>query len=250
MRAVFIVGTGRSGTHFTVRLMNGFENAHDPASGQENEEILQDLAKAAIHHRLPSKGTEQYYHNFFQETQAVLLDQHHPNLYFVNHWSEIFDDIVFLYPQRPAYQIVASMMRHSGVMSWYEYARRPKQRTINRIPYPNRFLGLESFSELKTLPPHLLCAHRVIAHQREFMSSAAAANGRLRKIDYVALVQDPLAAFSSVFSEAEMARLGRYIPTEQPKQGPLTKYKDVLSDQEVEEIVGLEESLLQSSDAT
>ena len=40
MKAIFVVGTGRSGTHFTARLLNGFENVYDPLNGKEKSKIL------------------------------------------------------------------------------------------------------------------------------------------------------------------------------------------------------------------
>lgn len=240
MRAIFIVGTGRSGTHFTVRLLNGFANSNDPMNGSENPSVLYDIAKAAIHHRLPSESTTAYYRKMLNNSEGIVLDQHHPNLFFVRHWSEIFEDLIFLYPMRPAHQVVASMLRHKGVMGWYDYAKRIKQRTINRIPYPNRFLGLDHFSDIRTLPQHLLCAHRVFAHRRAFESTFSDKGNVLRGVKYEELVKDPAAEFSRVFSPDEMAALGPFTLVEKPKIESLAKYRDVLSDEQVAEIVALE----------
>lgn len=243
MRAIFIVGTGRSGTHFTTRLLNGFEHTNDPMKGKEDPNLLMDIANAAIHHRLPSRNSERVYRHRIMHEDGVFLDQHHPNLFFVNHWSTLFEGVVFLYPQRPIYQTVASMLRHRGVMSWYRYAKGWRQRTINRIPYPNRFLGLEQFSDVQSLPPHLLCAHRVIAHQKAYEGSVAMMNGALRSIDYVSLVNNPLEEFSRVFSAKEITRLGKFSLVEQPSPQSLSKYKDVLSEKEVAEINALGRTL-------
>lgn len=241
MKGVYVVGTGRSGTHFSVRLMSGFKNARDPLKGRENPVVLQDVALAALHHRLPSKSTERYYRDALSDGEGVFLDQHHPNLFFVKHWSDILGDIVFLYPQRPTYQVVASMLRHRGVMGWYKYARGLRQRTINRIPYPNQFLGVEKSADIGKLPSHLLCAHRVIAHRMAFDSTQRNANGALRQLNYEALVDNPINEFSRVFSTDEMAQLGPFTLTEEPKKTSLMKYRDVLSDEQVAEIVALEE---------
>ena len=240
MKAVFIVGTGRSGTHFTVRLMKGFEHAWDPLGGKEDPEILRDVATSAIHHRLPSEATARYYRERLAEGGGVLLDQHHPNLFFTRHWADMFGGLVFLHPQRPAYQVVASMLRHKGVMSWYRYARNWRQRTINRIPYPNRFFGVEQFSDLNRLPRHLLCAHRVIAHRKAYEAQVAEMGGALRAIQYEALVQAPLEEFSRVFTPEELADLGQFTLVETPKKESLSKYQDVLSEAEVAEIMELD----------
>lgn len=240
MKAVFVVGTGRSGTHFTVRLLNGFENAYDPLGGEEDPDVLRDVALAAIHHRLPSERTSEYYRALLTEGKGILLDQHHCNLFFVRHWSNMFDGIIFLYPQRPTYQIVASMLRHKGVMRWYSYAREWRQRTINRIPYPNRFLGIDNASDISTLPPHLLCAHRVIAHRRAYEDRIAEGGGDLRGIDYEALVEDPLTAFSRVFTSDEINSLGEFTLSETPQKTSLVKFRDTLSKEQVAEIADLE----------
>lgn len=240
MDAIFVVGTGRSGTHFTVRLLNGFEHARDPLNGKEAPEILADVAQAAIHHRLPSQATAQYYRKHLQEGSGVFLDQHHPNLFSARHWAAMFPGAVFLHPQRPAYQVVASMLRHKGVMSWYKYARNWRQRTINRLPYPNRFLGLDRFGDMRALPPHLLCAHRVIAHRRAFEGLVGDMNGALRGVNYEALISDPLAEFSRVFTADEIATLGHFTLVEKPNPVSLHKYRDVLSEEQVAEIEALE----------
>lgn len=244
MKGIFIVGTGRSGTHFTVRLLNGFRNTRDPLGGEENLPILMDIAKAAIHHRQPSASTRDYYARLLAEADGVVLDQHHPNLFFAEHWARQFDGLVFLYPQRPAYQVVASMLRHTGVLKWYRYAQEWRQRTINRIPYPNRFLGLDRYSDIRRLPPHLLCAHRVIAHRRAFDNAKGRMGHALRSVDYEALVMDPLAEFTRVFDPSELAALGEFELLETPRPSSLTKFHDVLSEAQVADIQALENELL------
>jgi hypothetical protein len=243
MNAIFVVGTGRSGTHFTVRLLNGFAQAHDPLGGEENQKILMDIATAAIHHRLPSRAVTDYYRHCLDGADGVFLDQHHPNLFFVRHWTEMFDGIVFLYPRRPAYQVVASMLRHKGVMNWYRYARHWRRRWIDRVPYPNRFLGLARASDISTLPTHLLCAHRVIAHRQAYEEAVARGGVELRSVDYEALVDDPLAEFSRAFSARELQTLGEFTLLEKPRKESLTKYRDVLDDRQVAEIEALEHDL-------
>lgn len=240
MKAVFVVGTGRSGTHFTARLLNGFVDAYDPLSGEEDPAILKDVARSAIHHRLPSPATAQYYQEHLEETPGIFLDQHHPNLFFVRHWAALFDGIVFLYPRRPTFQIVASMLRHEGVMRWYDYARRWQNRTIRRLPYPNQFLGLGRFRDINALPAHLLCTYRVIAHRRAYERFVGELDGALRSVNYEALVYHPFDEFNRVFTADEIGKLGTFNLAEQPKAGSLSKYRDVLSDQQVDEIDALE----------
>lgn len=244
MDGIFVVGTGRSGTHFTIRLLSGFENTRDPLGGRENPKILRDIATAAIHHRLPSDAVTRYYEEHFHNSRdLVFLDQHHPNLFFMQHWQKILEPIVFLYPKRATHQVVASMMRHEGVMSWYNYAKRPRQRILDRIPYPNRFLGLKRFDEIRSLPIHLLCAHRVIAHRLAFENALADMKGELRVVNYAALIENPLNEFSKVFSRDELKKLGQFTTVEEPNPASLEKFRDVLTDEQVMEISDVEKEL-------
>ncbi len=240
MRAIFVVGTGRSGTHFTTRLLNDFENTYDPLNGKEDPEILQNVAGAAIHHRLPSTRIGKKYQKRLQHKAGIFLDQHHPNLFFVTHWATLLEGIIFLYPQRPIYQIVASMLRHNGVMYWYQYAKKWRCRAIKKLPYPNQFLGVRRLADIDALPPHILCAHRVIAHQKTFEHSVPKMNGSLRSIEYEGLIDDPMREFSRIFSAAELTKLGKFSLTEQPNPHSLTKFHDVLTEEQVSEINALE----------
>lgn len=112
------------------------------------------------------------------------------------------------------------------------------------LPYPNQFLGIDKFSEIRTLPKHLLCARRVIAHRRAFNALVDEMDGALRAINYEELVNDPFGEFSRVFTEDELAALGSFSVVEEPRSVSLTKFKDVLSEEQVEEIKELERQML------
>lgn len=243
VQAVFVVGTGRSGTHFTCRAMAGFANVTDPLGGQENHDVLKGIATSALYHR-PLPTSVLAYYSARKDALGegrVLLDQHHPNLFFFDQISQVFDDLVYLYPSRPVVQVVASMMRHRGVMSWYQVARdgfSPLSFT-KRVPVPNRFLGLRDRAELETLPTHLLCALRVLAHNRR-MAELAAADPRCRTISYEALVRDQEAAFEAVFDARERAALGPFRVVEPGNPASLEKFREVLSPAQIAEIAALE----------
>ena len=139
----------------------------------------------------------------------------------------MFDGIVFLYPRRPVCQIVASMMRHKGVLSWYGYAQHWRRRWIERVPYPNQFLGLTRFSDISTLPTHLLCAHRVITHRQAYERAVACGGGDIRGVDYEALVNDPISEFSRVFTASELHELGEFSLLEKPRKESLFKWEQL-----------------------
>jgi len=61
LNSIFIVGTGRSGTHFTCRSISGFKNIFDPQTGKENVPVLKQIATSAIHHRSYPQIAKSYY---------------------------------------------------------------------------------------------------------------------------------------------------------------------------------------------
>ena len=124
MKAIFVIGTGRSGTHFTVRSLRGFQNTFDPLEGDEKLDVLMTVAKAAIHHKKLPEAAYCYFRDQINGAGGIFLDQHHPNLFFIRELVKISDEIVFLCPVRPVYQVVASMLRHEqGNRFWPKLLR-------------------------------------------------------------------------------------------------------------------------------
>lgn len=240
MKAIFIIGTGRSGTHFLTRVLNGFSNIYDPLDGKENTQILRDVAQSAILHRPINSTVVEKYKEFSTMNSKIYLDQHHPNIFFVEEILKLIPDAVFLYPDRPVYQIVSSMLQHNGIMSWYSYATSWKRMFFNRVPFPNRFLGLDSIKQINGLPPHLLCAHRAIAHKKVFLALADRWPGKVRAVNYESLVDSPLDELEKVFSREELNILGEFTLKEKPNKVSMSKYKDTLTDIQVSEIVKLQ----------
>ncbi|MEL6317156.1 MAG: hypothetical protein AAFR16_05905, partial [Pseudomonadota bacterium] len=137
---------------------------------------------------------------------------------------------------------VASMLRHQGVMRWYDYVR-SWRRLLDPAPFPNQFLGLDSAADIERLPPHLLCARRVVAHHRAFRDRRARLGAAMRAVPYEAMVADPGAAFEAAFTSEELRALGPFRIVEPPRAEGLSKYRDVLSDAQVDEIRALEEGV-------
>lgn len=242
LRGVFIVGTGRSGTHFTARALSGFEHIHDPANGKERPRLLSSIARAAIHHKAFPLRARLHYGLARRRlgSRRIYLDQHHPNIFFIREISALFPGVLFLYPRRPMVQIVASMMTHAGVLSWYAYAKsRP-------LPWPNRFLGVGSLLDVQEQPLHILCAMRVSAHERAFVRAQSLDGVNLRALDYTKIVESPEQAFWGLFQREELDCLGGYTPCEQPRRSSLEKYQTVLSPKQIDDLQRFESERLGS----
>jgi hypothetical protein len=243
--AIFIVGTGRSGTHFTCRALSGFANIFDPMEGIENFTILNQIARSAIYHRdLPQKVIK-YYQNRKnnKKLDEVFLDQHPPNIFFTNQLSEVFRNAIFLFPYRPVVQVVASMLQHEGILSWYELAHKSFKpfSSVQRLPIPNRFLGIDSRKELTDFKLHELCALRVLSHNLT-MKRLTLENKNCRMISYEGLIIDQKAEFSTTFSNSELDKLGTFSLIEKSNPASARKYKSVLTQDQISDILEIEES--------
>lgn len=159
MDSIFIVGTGRSGTHFLTRVLLGFQNLRDPLGGRENSVLLRSVATAAICHRTLPDAVLAKYQAEAAAASGVFLDQHHPNLLFVKQIAAAIPGAVFLFPDRPTHQVVASMMRHHGVMAWYDYAR--NWRRWFRDPVPSPTVSLASVPSHRSRACLFICCVRI-----------------------------------------------------------------------------------------
>lgn len=241
MDSVFIIGTGRSGTHFTCRSILGFSNAFDPNNGRECLDTLMSIAQAAVHHKKYPKTVYSYYQKqrALIEKGKIFVDQHHPNIFFTDVLKEIFESPVFLYPKRDIEQVVASMINHPGVLSWYDYTKKNRNLFgfIPNVPFPNKFLGLKDFKLIDELPLHLLCALRVLVHDHTAKKLTKTCD--LKIVEYSLLVRDQLGTFGKVFGD-KVGLLGKFSESEKSNLNSLKKYSKTLTKKQIEEIKALE----------
>ena len=132
------------------------------------------------------------------------------------------------------------MINHQGVLNWYKYAKDSMQANskTGAIPFPNQFLGLTEFSQLDNLELHQICALRVISHEK--MARKMQGLGvDVRFINYENLVKDQFSEYSKVFSPIELVSLGEFSIVEESSLNSLSKYKEVLTDKQISEVLEL-----------
>jgi hypothetical protein len=157
---IFIIGTGRSGTHYVTKVINSFENVYDPFKGEENRIDLRIARARAIKNRQTINPVNIAMHKSYsiiaRSKGMHYLNQTHPNLFFYEHLSRVFPKAKFVAVMRPELQVVASMMAHSGV------TREILRSDLHK--FPNQFLGdinQGSYEKLSTIEKFAL---RVVAH--------------------------------------------------------------------------------------
>ena len=134
------------------------------------------------------------------------------------------------------------MLNHSGVLNWYEYARKNLRHVFfgDHVPIPNQFLGLFSHEDLVGLPPHKLCTLRSVSHRNR--AKMLIQNGiDLRFINYEKLIENQHNEFSRVFSNSELKQMGDFNQVEESEKSTITKFKKTLDDSQIRDIAVIEE---------
>lgn len=155
---IFVIGTGRSGTHLIGRTIG---NSH------EVYPLIEDSRTFSIVSKLIRKNfkVDQLLHELIQTyeeelgkvTERYILEKSHPNIWIVESLLEHFRSSKFLGIRRSVYSTVSSMLNHRGVLKWY------KVLSQNEI---SAFLGIteSNRSIFHKLPLEAKCALRRRSH--------------------------------------------------------------------------------------
>lgn len=231
--AIFIVGTGRSGTHFLCRSLRDFENIDDFRNGQENLDVLYEITRLALTHSPLSSNIIEYYKKEIKTARKhdkIFLDQHHPNLFHVDQLIKEFPNAMFLATDRPIEQIVASMLNHNGVRSW------ANDKNNKTYAYPNQFLGVTSQNELDD-KLHIICSKRVNAHNSYREQLIERYPDQVRRVKFTELVSNQFDYFNKIFNKNEMESFGKYIKIEIANQTALTKFSKTISNKQLTDLL-------------
>jgi hypothetical protein len=181
---IFIVGTGRSGTHLLARSLASSQLID---ANIEDSKFFKMLTNAAIH-RTEIKENDilkliNDYKSFLSSSEfKLVLDKTHPNLWLIDLIDKVIDNAYFIGIKRNAYSTINSMLKHEGVLSWYNKIDLEKS---------NKFLGIneENKSYFKNLPLESKCALRWKSHNDE-LSIINNSNSNFLLIDYEEFYKD------------------------------------------------------------
>ncbi|MEX0732969.1 MAG: sulfotransferase [Aquisalimonadaceae bacterium] len=159
---IFIVGTGRSGTHFLAKTLRSHSELTDLTWGRENPYVFRLVTQAALAEAQNKKIIPIIIDRYKRLLRAAaprnLVDQSHPNLWHAEQLVSSFPKSKFLLLVRNPYSVVYSMLNHNAVKNWaLEW---------NKYNIPNRFLGIDQeniqlYEEMSLVER---CAVRWIAH--------------------------------------------------------------------------------------
>ncbi len=225
---VFILGTGRSGTHWLARMLAKHPELYgaiedQPGFGWSTAMALDSRLEPELFQRLVG-----YYRERIDEVRPFrLVDKSHPNLWLAEKLSAAFPDAKFIGIQRGVLATVASMLLHPDVMAWH--------RRWREFPVPNRFLGIGGgvASGYDHMSDPERCALRWMAHRDEMHRLARVMGERLFCVDYEQLMESPEGELKAV---SEWLGLGTAIPVIKARGESKTKWKQQLSEAQVARI--------------
>ncbi|OAB75749.1 sulfotransferase family protein [Cochleicola gelatinilyticus] len=157
-KLIFVIGSGRSGTHLLGRT---FGNSPEIETFIEEDKFFLPITELAAGLNKNASDFDDilslYKKEFKKSKKKYILEKTHPNIWFVEKIHEYFPKAQFIGIKRNVYATVASMLNHDGVLSWYK-----------RIPLDeeNSFLGINrnNLKTFKDLPLESKCAIRWKAH--------------------------------------------------------------------------------------
>jgi hypothetical protein len=200
---VFVVGTGRSGTHWVGHVLESHPmilvTVERPPMFQWVKQMALD--PSSVPDLLP-RLVRRYRAYQCLAAPKVYADKSHPNIWLVDELRDLLPEARFVGVLRSANATVASMLRHRGVLRTIEQWQ--------RYPLPNRFLGIDECSADGYRAMSLVerCALRWVGHANRLDELA----GRLpsesfMRLDYHALATDPT---------RELEKLQQFLALDEP----------------------------------
>ena len=209
---VFVCGIGRSGTHFIARFL------------KQHKSVFLRLEKPSTFRPIVKLATEGFDDDAFegvvrklkrqQWRRRLVVEKSHPSLWMMDALIEAFPNAGFIGTRRPVLQVVNSMLKHEGVMRWYDTL--PMDR-------PNPFLGIteDNVADFAGLPAHLKCTWKWISHMKQLDACALRYPKNFKVWGFEDLISNPQSSMDEIcsFMGIENTRFA-----EVPDPGTLKKF--------------------------
>jgi len=227
-RPVFVIGTGRSGTHWL-----GYSLGDHPEvrATVEMQPMFRWSTRMALNSKLERKLFGRlvlaYKWQLLKSAPRLYLDKTHPNIWIADKLKKAFPKSLFVGIERNPYATVASMMKHKGVSAWH--------RRWREFPIPNRFLGIttELAHTYDSIPLASQCAMRWLAHHNRMKELRSILGNDLIVIPYESFAND---TETQIHELQQFVGLKIPIPIPDVKTGSLHKWKEQLSDEQINQI--------------
>lgn len=228
---IFIIGTGRSGTHWLGHIL---ESHPDIMVDIEKRPLFDWVTQCAINRErradLVARIVKRYRAEHALAYPKHYADKSHPNLWLADELAASFPRALFLGIKRSAYATVASMLQHKGVLNWIH--------RWNEFPVPNEFLGIteENASTYASRSLATKCAMRWLSHMQRLDSLTTKLGDRIKLIRYEDL---QLNTQSQVDDLSQFLNMKTPIMMPKIQKQSLEKWKSQLSKDEIFDISGV-----------
>jgi len=226
---LFVLGSSRSGTHWLGHILDSHPDIRvafeQPATF--NYVTRMALAPHERYFTMP-RLIEAYRSERANTEQRYFADKSHPALWIAEYLADAIPPARFIGIRRNPYQVVASMLLHSGVSQW--------PRRWREFPLPNRFLGINSAEEAETyerLSAAEQHALRWLSHSERMDQLHRDLGQRLLVLEYDVLQDDPAASTNAIQTFLE---LPTPFPAPNIKRDSRDKWREVLSQDDIESI--------------
>lgn len=227
-RPVFVIGTGRSGTHWLGYSLRDHSEIRatievQPMFGWSTRMAIDPALEKQLFGRLVLA----YKWQLLKSAPRLYLDKTHPNIWIAEKLKETFPRSLFVGIERNPYATVASMIKHCGVSAWHKRWR--------EFPVPNRFLGItpELADKYDDIPFASQCAIRWVAHHNRMNTLRNTLGDDLMVISHESFVHN---TERIIFELQQFLMLHEPIPIPVVKTDSLGKWKNQLSDEEIKQI--------------
>lgn len=223
-KKIFIIGTGRSGTHWLSQILDSHANFFVSTErwpyfpwavrmALDNREGRKLFPRILIAYRIG--------HTLVAPRNFV--DKSHPNIWLAEDLAANLPDALFLGIQRGVFATVSSMLKHSGVRKWCE--------DWEEYPVPNRFLGIteDNRSVYEKLSLAGKCAVRWKVHERRLSRLQEVLGPRCMIMEYEYLAKEPAGALEKL---VEFLGVQSFFPMPQIKEESLEKWRGFLSSED------------------
>jgi len=227
-KMIFVIGTGRSGTHWIGNILSGVEEIQTfieekPQFPMSTEMALNRFKRPELFPKL-IKTYNKLYKKYYPK---MILDKTHPNIWLAESLNNIFPNSCFIGMLRNPYATISSMFKHDFILKW--------QREWKKYPVPNEFLGItqENKENYENLKMEKKCALRWLSHKNKLYDLKNILKEKLKIIKYEDLILN---------TEKELEDLKRFlglkkdIPFPVVKRESLDKWKKYLTEEQCENI--------------
>jgi len=227
-RPVFVIGTGRSGTHWLGYSLGNHPEVRATIEAKPMFKLSTRMAlNPSLEEKLFGRLVAAYRWQLFNSSPRLYLDKSHPNIWIAEKLKKAFPQSLFVGIKRNPYATVASMIKHRGVSAWHSRWR--------EFPIPNRFLGItpEIANDYDNIPFASQCAMRWVAHNDRMSELENTLGDDLLMISYESFAKNT----EKTIHELQLfLGLNKPIPVPDVRTDSLDKWKNQLSDEEVLQI--------------